>query len=64
MLRTYQFSEKVSARVGYPDAHVEILVRVPIVGEVPLRIEAHELDQAEFVIKKALEHRKVVRKGR
>lgn len=56
-IRDRKLSDKVTARIGYPDGHMEIGVRVPIVGTVWLTLEApDDLFKAAEVINEALDH--------
>jgi hypothetical protein len=58
----FELSENVKALLGYPDAHVEIKVKVPVIGSVKLKIKAEELDQVENVIEKAIKIRERLEK--
>jgi hypothetical protein len=58
MPQEIKLSEKVTGKVGFPDGHMEVAVKLPWpIGSQTLRIEADELDDAKRLIDAAVECR-------
>jgi hypothetical protein len=55
-----EISAKVTAKVGFPDGHVEVGIRVPVVGRVWVRIESQELFRVGDVLNQAFDHLKAI----
>jgi hypothetical protein len=57
-----KMSEKVTARIGYDDGHIEIGIQtgIPLVGMVWMKIEANELFMVGDVLNQAFEHLKAL----
>lgn len=51
-----KISDKVSATLGFDDGHVEVGLKVPIIGTVTLRIEPDELYTLAGLIGEAVAH--------
>lgn len=52
----YTLSKKVNGRIGYADGHVELIVKVPIIGSVTLVLPAEDIGDCEKFLRLAKEH--------
>lgn len=55
-----KISEKITAKVGFPDGHVEVGLKVPIAGRVWVRIESQELFRVGDVLSQAFDHLRAI----